>query len=245
MELFDNVVVITEAASGIGYEAAKLLCRAGASVYITDTREALGRDAVEQFRAENSELQEIKFVVMDVDDPESVARAATEIHGEVDCIDILINSAGWEREDLTDDTAAVLAGNTPHLKCEGPVNVARSFLAPMVSRGKGRIINIACDGCLSPSPREFNMCLGCDRVRLFTRQLSGELAGQGINVNCICLGPEGSIAEERDAGATANPAANSPDPIALREAIFFFASPASGHITGQIMRLNTDHTEAA
>ncbi|MDH5748853.1 MAG: SDR family oxidoreductase [Rhodospirillales bacterium] len=245
MELFDKVVVVTEAASGIGYEAAKLLCHAGASVYITDRSVTLGRDAVEQFRAENSSLQDIKFVAMDVDDAESVARAAEEIHNDVKCIDILINSAGWEREDLTDDTAAVLSGAAPHLRCEGPVNVARAFLAPMVERGEGRIVNVACDGCLSPSPRVPDLCLGCDRVRLFTRELSGELAGQGVNVNCLCLGPEGSIEDERNAGAKGNPAANSPDPEAIREAILFFASPASGHITGQMMRLNSDRTEAA
>lgn len=78
--------LITGGTSGIGKEAARELARAGGQVIITARSEKKGQETCKEISASRSE-----FLVMDLNDVESVRKAARQVTEE---IDVLILNAG-------------------------------------------------------------------------------------------------------------------------------------------------------
>lgn len=78
--------LITGGTSGIGKEAARELARAGGQVTITARSEKKGQETCKEISASRSE-----FLVMDLNDVESVRKAARQVTEE---IDVLILNAG-------------------------------------------------------------------------------------------------------------------------------------------------------
>ena len=87
-------VLITGTSSGIGYQTALVLARAGHSVYATMRN--LERGAALRNAAEQEQLP-ISIVRMDVDSDDSVEAATSSIRAQAGCIDVLVNNAGIER----------------------------------------------------------------------------------------------------------------------------------------------------
>ena len=81
-----SVVFITGGNSGLGYETARQLKALGHEVIIGV------RDAQRGARA--ADELEVAWVLVDVTDDASVARAAEEVGSRCGCVDILINNAG-------------------------------------------------------------------------------------------------------------------------------------------------------
>jgi NAD(P)-dependent dehydrogenase (short-subunit alcohol dehydrogenase family) len=132
-------VLITGTSSGIGYQTAMVLARAGHSVYATMRN--LERGAALRNAAEQEHLP-ISIVKMDVDSDESVEAATSSIRAETGSIDVLVNNAGIERtgsiEGLSlDDFKAAMETNY-----FGPLRTIRAWLPDMRQRQSGCIINI-------------------------------------------------------------------------------------------------------
>src|SRR6188474_830663 len=132
-------VLITGTSSGIGYQTAMVLARAGHSVYATMRN--LERGAALRNAAEQEHLP-ISIVKMDVDSDESVAAATSSIRAETGSIDVLVNNAGIERagsiEGLSlDDFRATMETNY-----FGALRSIRAWLPDMRERQSGCIINI-------------------------------------------------------------------------------------------------------
>ena len=87
-------VLITGTSSGIGFETAIVLSRAGQSVFATMRN--LERGAALREIVEKEQLP-ISIFEMDVDSDESVDAATSEIGAQTGCIDVLVNNAGIER----------------------------------------------------------------------------------------------------------------------------------------------------
>ena len=143
-------VLITGTSSGIGYQTALVLARAGHTVYATMRN--LERGAALRSAAEQEHLP-LSIVKMDVDSDESVDAATSSIRAEAGSIDVLVNNAGIERsgsiEGLTlDDFKATMETNY-----FGPLRTIRAWLPEMRRRRSGCIINItSVAGKISCSP---------------------------------------------------------------------------------------------
>ena len=87
-------------------------------------------------------------------------------------------------------------------------------------------------------------------VIAFTKSLAREVAGRGINVNCVCPGPTdtplfGSLPEKmRQALTRAIPFRRLARPEEVADAILFFASSRSDFITGQVLSVSGGLTMA-
>lgn len=92
-DLSDKTIVITGGNSGLGLEAAKILCEKGARVVITSRNEGKGRDAVSSVSAVAPRAR-IELVLLDLADADSVSAATTTIAGSCPRIDAIINNAG-------------------------------------------------------------------------------------------------------------------------------------------------------
>src|SRR5947199_7562146 len=92
-----RLALVTGANRGIGFEVCRQLAQRGFTVVLT------ARDA-EKARAAAARLQgigNVEAAVLDVSDARSIERAAAEIAGRHDHLDVLINNAGinydtWE-----------------------------------------------------------------------------------------------------------------------------------------------------
>src|ERR1700728_148670 len=88
-----RLAIVTGANSGIGYQTARYLARAGATVILACRRAAKGEAAWAKIVAENSAAK-VEVRALDVADLNSVRRFAAEFLGEGKALDLLINNAG-------------------------------------------------------------------------------------------------------------------------------------------------------
>lgn len=134
-ERFANqVVVVTGATSGIGWETARCFRDEGARVVGT------GRD-----RARLEALAgEVELALpMDVQDPESVQAAAQRILAELGPVDVLVNNAGVGLFEPWDATPISELQRIMDVNMYGVARVCSALLPSMVERGQGAVVNIA------------------------------------------------------------------------------------------------------
>jgi NAD(P)-dependent dehydrogenase (short-subunit alcohol dehydrogenase family) len=193
----DTVVLITGATRGLGSEVAAQLAERGARILLTARNAARAR-AVAADLAEAADVRALD-VDLDVDDHESVTRAAAAVHGDPGRLDILINNAAgyvdWgeagSAADL-DAAAAVLSTNL-----FGPWRTFQAFL-PLLRRSQHpRIVNVS-SGAGSHGDDAFGLTrrggsaasYGISKAaqNALTSTLAAELADTPILVNAVCPG---------------------------------------------------------
>ncbi len=132
-------VLITGTSSGIGFQTAVVLGRAGHRVYATMRN--LDRGASLREVVENEHLP-ISIVEMDVDSDESVDAATAIIRRETGSIDVLVNNAGIERNGSIEGLSMDDFKATMETNYFGPVRTIRAWLPDMRRQQKGCIINV-------------------------------------------------------------------------------------------------------
>lgn len=169
-------VVVTGGGRGIGAATARLFKEKGFRV----TLMARSRNQIEALADEIGAYA----VRVDVGDPASV-EAAFMAAGPVD---VLINNAGMVRSSRVMKTDVRVWEE--HLK----VNLTGSFLCSlkvlpgMVSRGRGRIINVASVAGIRGLPYLAAYCASKHGLIGFTRALATEVGPSGVKVNALCPG---------------------------------------------------------
>jgi NAD(P)-dependent dehydrogenase (short-subunit alcohol dehydrogenase family) len=183
--LAGKVALVTGANRGIGFEIARQLGRAGATVLMVSRSEALGREAVAALRAEGLAAEPH---VADVSRHEDVVALCRAVAG----LDVLVNNAGlidepvptWEEPVAEWDT--VMATNV-----RGPFLMCRAFAPVMKARGWGRIVNVssgmgAFTGGLDGGHPAYRVSKAA--LNALTKNLAHELAGSGVLANAMCPG---------------------------------------------------------
>ena len=180
-------IVITGGNRGIGYGLLKILSDKH-NVIITVRDNKKGQSTVAEL---GHSKNEINYVVMDVDNSDSVMRAADDIKQKFNNVDLLINNAGILIKEYqlpaieTSEDSILKTFNTNTL---GVLRVCKSIVPLMVNGG--RIINIS-----SGMGQLDEMDNGSTAYRIsktalnaLTKILSNELLSMGIKVNTICPG---------------------------------------------------------
>jgi NAD(P)-dependent dehydrogenase (short-subunit alcohol dehydrogenase family) len=90
VNLSGKTALVTGANAGIGYETARALASAGASVVLAARKDAAGMDAAGRI-IESTGNPQVSHILLDLADLASVARAVSEWRGP---LDILVNNAG-------------------------------------------------------------------------------------------------------------------------------------------------------
>ena len=181
MTSLPSTILITGATAGIGKHAALDLARAGHRVLASGRREAALAALV---AAAGGTLTP---VVLDVDDPASIARAAAEVHELTggSGVDVLINNAGY----ATVGALAELADQ--HLRAQFETNVfglmavTRAFLPAMIARGRGRVLNVSSVSGRIPAPLLGAYHASKYAVEALSDALRMELAPLGVQVVLI------------------------------------------------------------
>ena len=132
-------VLITGTSSGIGFETAIVLGRAGHTVYAT-MRNAERGSALQ--KVVEKERLPISILTMDVDSDESVGAATSAIRSQTGWIDVLVNNAGIERTGSIEGLASDDFKATMETNYFGALRSIRAWLPDMRKRQSGCIINV-------------------------------------------------------------------------------------------------------
>ena len=242
-DLFDltgNVALVTGAAKGIGFAIARGLGRAGAIVVLN------GRDAARLEKAAatlSAEGLHAHTAVFDVRDADAVREQVAAIERDVGPIHILVNNAGIQRRTPLEQCDAATWQEVLDTNLTSVFTVTKAVVGGMIARRAGKIINIGSLMCEVGRPSVGPYTASKGGVRQLTKAMAVDWGKYNIQVNGI--GP-GYIATEMnrplldDAKFDAwvcgrTPAGRWGEPAELAGAAVFFASPASGFVTGQIL----------
>lgn len=247
MKLEGRAALVAGGGRGIGRAVALALAREGAQVAIAD----ILKDNAEAVRDEIQQMgQKALALRVDLTKRAEVENSVQEAISRFGSLDILVNSAGWDRlepfiESNEETWEKILAVNFKSV-----LHTTKAVLPHMISRGRGKIINIGSDAGRVGSTWEAVYAGAKGAVIAFSKTIAREVARHKINVNVVCPGLtdtplleaiQSRSAETRrliEAITKATPFRRVAQPEEIAEAVLFFASPGADFITGQTLSVS-------
>lgn len=244
-------VLVTGAASGVGFGYAQVMAANGAHVTLTDINADALDAAVAQLREAGGKVWS---AVVDVTQPETLKAAVEQTIAREGRLDVLFANAGisggpgFMRGDGSRNPDAALEKLSSEqfekilsINMTGALNSIQAVVPAMKSQGGGRIIVTSTVSVHRTETLVSTLYVASKAGLLqLVRQAALELARYGILVNAIGPGPTITnigggrlqLAEAREPFERVTPLKRLATPQDLYGAALFLASPASGYITG-------------
>lgn len=188
-----KIALVTGANKGIGYEIARQLAGQKMTVLVAARDAERGRKAVDTLKSAG----DVRFVQLDVNNAESIKKAAAYVSAEFGKLDVLVNNAGIIAEgDGAPSVATIDAVRTTfETNFFGVLAVTQAFLPLVRKSDAGRIVNLSSglgSLTLNADPKwDFAAVkyLGYNgskaALNMLTVQLAYELRDTPIKVNAI------------------------------------------------------------
>ncbi|MBR3876460.1 MAG: 3-oxoacyl-ACP reductase FabG [Clostridia bacterium] len=232
-----KTVLITGGSRGIGRAMVELFCENGYKVAFTyknsesqakNLAETMGAVAIKADSASEAEVVE-------------AVKAAENALGKIDC---LINNAGISSFSLFTDLTLEEWNRHLAVNLTGAFLYSRAVIPGMVSRKRGRIINITSMWGIVGSSCEVHYSTAKAGLIGMTKALAKELGPSGITVNAIAPGliatDMNACLSEEDINEVAEetPLMRVGLPSEVARAALFLASEGASFITGEVMNLS-------
>jgi short-subunit dehydrogenase len=181
-----KTALITGASGGIGLELARIHASKGDDLVLV----ARSGNKLEnlKYELESGYNINVHFLVRDL----SIRHAALKVFNEVSShhieIDYLINNAGFGDFGLFSECEWDKQENMINLNIITLTHLTRLFLPGMISRGGGKIMNVASLAAFTPGPTMSVYFATKAFVLSFSQALNNELKGKGITVTALCPG---------------------------------------------------------
>jgi NAD(P)-dependent dehydrogenase (short-subunit alcohol dehydrogenase family) len=245
-DLDGKVAIVTGASSGLGWQFALVLARAGAKVAIAARRvERLGELArqIESFDGRAIPI------ALDVTDPRSVAECVATAETELGAISILVNNAGTAERAHVLDHGQREWDNVLSVNLNGVWLMAQETARHIARLGHGgTIINIASILGLTAKAQLASYCASKAAVVNLTRAMALDLAQHDIRVNAIAPGyietdiNRDFLRSEAGRAMIADiPQGRVGAPEDLDGALLLLASDASRFMTGSVIVVDGGH----
>jgi 3-oxoacyl-[acyl-carrier protein] reductase len=237
LETSPRSVVVTGGGTGIGRAIAAAFAGQGDQVTITGRRAAPLKEAAASLGA--------AWVAFDASDPAAVSAALDQLP---QAVAVLVNNAGGNTDfDRTAPDADDLAGLAAAWRANLDANLLSAVLmtAALAPRFEpdARIVTL---GSIAARRGAGSYGAAKAAVEAWTADVAAELGPRGITANVVSpgvtLGSEffrDRLTDERARRLVAETKTGRPGETAdVAAAVTFLASPAAGHITGQIIHVN-------
>ncbi|WP_394158264.1 2,3-dihydro-2,3-dihydroxybenzoate dehydrogenase [Bacillus altitudinis] len=249
--LSHKIALITGAGQGIGQAVAKRLADEGAIIAAVDTNEDQLQSTVQKL---NDKGIHAFAYLGDITDQASVQHIVDQIEKQLGPIYLLVNVAGILRissidQISTDDWHQTFAVNT-----HGLFYVSQAVSTYMMKRSEGVIVTVSSNAGAIPRMNMAAYAASKAAATSFTKTLGLELATYGIRCNVVSPGSTATpmqwalwsdeqgadqvIKGSLETYKTGIPLQKIADPQQIADAVIFFASEQSSHITMQNLTID-------
>jgi NAD(P)-dependent dehydrogenase (short-subunit alcohol dehydrogenase family) len=235
-----QVALVTGASKGIGWDVAKALANAGASVAVA----ARDVDALQQLAAEiRTDGGTALVVELDVCDVGQIGEAFERVRMHFGSLDVLVNNAGLGANHPAEDVTESDWDDMMDVNLRGLFFACQAAGRIMLEQGFGRIINMSSQAGVVGIRQHAVYSASKGGVNLLTKVLALEWSSRGVTVNAVAptfIYTPGT-AERLDqpdflkdvlsrlpigrVGTTTDVAA----------AVIYLASPAGGMVSGHVL----------
>jgi len=240
--LQNKTAIITGGARGIGRAIADEFINEGADIVILD--KFFPDDFESWENSKSSEGRKVLSRPLDVTNTKETETVCGELVKELGKIDILVNNAGITRDKLImrmaeEDWDAVLAVNL-----KGAFNMMKAVSMVMAKQRNGKIINISSVVGLMGNAGQANYSASKAGLIGLSKSVAKELAGRGVNVNCVAPGfvetemTAKLTEEQRNMMLSVVPMKRSCQPSEIAGVVAFLASEKANYITGQVIAID-------
>lgn len=248
----NKVIIITGAAMGLGYAAAKELASKGANLMLVDYNEKSLLDAKTEISKEFPNVK-IVTVVADVSNEEAVKNYVDETVKTFGRIDGLYNNAGIEGKQ-----ASITEYDVNIFKKVIDINLmgvyyGMRYVIPVMQKQKfGRIVNVASVGGIRGVLNQVPYVASKHAVSGMTKNAALEYGSDGILTNAIAPGailtpmvaeafkqvdPDNPKAAEAEY-AQRNPTKRLGQPHEVAKVVAFLLSEENGYVSGQTIAID-------
>ncbi|MET7455956.1 SDR family NAD(P)-dependent oxidoreductase [Streptomyces sp. NPDC005574] len=183
MKITGNTILITGGTSGIGLGLALRLHEAGNKVIVAGRRKEL----LDEITAEHAGIDAL---VLDVADPDSIARARETVAASHPGLNVLVNNAGIQLLESVLDPAGLQAAED-HVATNllGTIRMTYAFLPLLVGKDDAVVVNVT--SALAFVPLPFTPTYSATKAALhsFSESLRIQLAGADSGVQVIEVVP--------------------------------------------------------
>jgi NAD(P)-dependent dehydrogenase (short-subunit alcohol dehydrogenase family) len=196
MLLEGKVALVTGAAQGIGKGIATALAAEEALVVLTDIQEQkVGETATEIHQKTRATTRSYR---LDVTDGAEIRTVVAVVEKEFGRIDVLVNNAGVQEWVPFLETSEEMWDRHQAVNVKGTFLLSQAVARIMVRQGGGKIINIASDSGVAPTPEgAAAYCASKSAIIGLTRVIAKELGRHGVYCNAICPGAINTPMTER------------------------------------------------
>jgi NAD(P)-dependent dehydrogenase (short-subunit alcohol dehydrogenase family) len=236
-------VIVTGAASGLGFAMAEVMAESGARVTLADL------DATGLEQAAERLSGDVRTFAVDVSDPEAVAGLFADVDEAFGGVDVAFANAGISTEPGVVDERGGLENfdlatwrTVLGVNLDGVLFTMREAATRMKAQGSGRIVVTASTAGFGTDPFVgYSYSATKAAVIIVVRQAALELARHGVHVNAIAPGPfrtnigssDAPIPDEAWEAIVALGRMAEPDE--LKGVALLLASPASSFMTGAVV----------
>lgn len=233
--------LVTGGSRGIGRAICEKLATEGYYLLVNYcSNDAEAERTLAAVRACGSDGELLKFDVADETAVSGALEAWSAAYPEA-FIEVVVNNAGIRSDNLmiwmsSADWTRVLATSLG-----GFYHVTRPLLQPMLTKRRGRIINIVSLSGLKGMPGQTNYSAAKGGVIAATKALAQEVAQRGVTVNAVAPGfidTDMTADLDQKALRAQIPAGRFGKPKEVAELVAFLVSDKAAYITGEVISIN-------
>lgn len=190
-----ETVLVTGASGGIGYDLSLLFAQSGYNLVLVARNGSQLLSIAQQLETQYN--VHVRVMAQDLGVADAPRQIYQKLQNEGITIDILVNNAGFGLYGFFHELGDEEQQEMIDLNISAVTKLTRLVLPDMVSRRKGKILNIASTAAFQPGPLMAVYYATKAFVLSLSEALANELQGTGVTVTTLCPGPTNTGFESR------------------------------------------------
>jgi len=181
-DLEGKCALITGASGGIGTVTARLFARAGARLFVSDTKEEKLKSLCAELEGQGAACSGLALDVNEQDGPRRLVAAAVQKMGR---LDILVNALGINRPQMPEEVTRENWDAVLNTNLRAVFFLCQAAGRQMIKQQYGRIVNVSSQAGSVALPLRAAYCASKAGLNMITKVLALEWASHNIRVNAV------------------------------------------------------------